>query len=51
LYILIFTFLGSNLKDKRFCTEWYQGLPKFNLLLISSSIKFDLLPSKLNVWE
>ena len=25
LYILIFKFLDSNLKDKRFCTEWQQA--------------------------
>ena len=36
LYILIFKFLGSNLEDKRFCTEWYQAFPNLNLLLISS---------------
>jgi len=36
LYILIFKFLDSKLEDKRFCTEWRQALPNFNLLLNSS---------------
>ena len=40
LYILIFIVLDSNLEDKRCCTEWYQALPGFNLLLISSWIEF-----------
>ena len=30
LYILVFTFLDSNLEDKRFCTEWQQAFPDFN---------------------
>ena len=33
LYILIFKFLDSKLKDKRFCTEWYQAIPDFKLFL------------------
>jgi hypothetical protein len=40
LYILIFKFLDSKLEDKRFCTEWQQAFPDFNLLLISSWIEF-----------
>jgi hypothetical protein len=40
LYILIFTFLGSRREDKRFWTEWYQALPEFSHLLISSWIEF-----------
>ena len=40
LYFLIFTFLNSKLVDKRFCTEWKQAFPDFNLLLISSWIEF-----------
>jgi len=36
LYILIFKFLDSKLEDKRFCTEWQQAFPDFNLPLISS---------------
>jgi len=38
LYIVIFKFLDSKLEDKRFCTEWWQAFPDFNLLLISSWI-------------
>ena len=33
LYILIFIFLDSKLQDKRFCTEWQQAFPDFNLPL------------------
>jgi hypothetical protein len=36
LCILIFTFLCSQLEDKRFYTEWWQTFPGFSLLLISS---------------
>ncbi|PNF25245.1 hypothetical protein B7P43_G13294, partial [Cryptotermes secundus] len=36
LYILIFMFWDSRREDKRFWTEWYQALPQFSLLLISS---------------
>jgi len=43
LYILIFTFFDRKLKDKRFCTEWQQAFPDFNLLLISSLIEFCFL--------
>jgi hypothetical protein len=32
--ILIFTFFDSKLHNKRFCTEWLQAFPDFNLLLI-----------------
>ena len=35
LYILIFKFLDGKLDDKRFCTEWLQAFPNFNLLLVS----------------
>jgi hypothetical protein len=38
-YIPIFTFLGSRWEGKRIWTEWYQALPEFDLLLISSRIK------------
>jgi len=38
--IFIFTFLDSKREDKRFCTEWQQAFPGFNLLLISSWIEF-----------
>jgi hypothetical protein len=40
LFILIFTFLDSILEDKRFCTEWQQAFPDFNLLFISSWTEF-----------
>jgi len=40
MYILIFKFLDSKLEDKRFCIEWLQAFPDFNLLLISSWIEF-----------
>jgi hypothetical protein len=30
-------FLYSNLEDKRFCIEWQQTFPDFNLLLIYPS--------------
>ena len=40
LYILIFKFLDSKLKNKRFCTEWQHTFPDFNLLIISSWIEF-----------
>ena len=40
LYILIFIFLDSELKNERFCTEWQQAFPDFNLLLISSWVEF-----------
>ena len=36
LYIFIIKVLESKLEDKRFCTEWHQIFPEFNLLLISS---------------
>ena len=32
--------MDSNLEDNRFCTEWYQAFPNFNLLLISSWTEF-----------
>jgi len=32
LYILIFKLSDGKLKDKRFCTEWQQAFPDFNLL-------------------
>jgi hypothetical protein len=40
LQIVIFMFLDNRQEDKRFCTKWQQAIPKFNLLLISSWIKF-----------
>jgi hypothetical protein len=40
LYILIVMFLDSRREDRRFWTEWKQALPEFNLLLISSWIRF-----------
>jgi hypothetical protein len=39
LYIANFTFFDRRREDKRFWTEWYQPLPEFNLLSISSWIK------------
>ena len=38
--ILILKFLDDKLEDKRFCTEWLQAFPDFNLPLISSWIQF-----------
>ena len=38
--ILISKFLDSTLEDERFCTEWYQTFPDFNLLLLSSWLQF-----------
>ena len=36
LYILNFKkILDSKLEDKKFCTEWQQAFPGFNLLFIS----------------
>ena len=32
--------MDSKLEDQRFCTEWQQAIPQFNLLLISSWIEF-----------
>jgi hypothetical protein len=41
LHILIFTFLDSRREYKKwFWTEWKQALQKFNILVISSWIKF-----------
>jgi hypothetical protein len=40
LYILIFTLLYSELEDKRFCAEWQQAFPDFNLLFISLWMQF-----------
>jgi hypothetical protein len=40
LHILIFKFVDSNREGRRFWTEWQQALLEFNLLLISSWIKF-----------
>jgi hypothetical protein len=51
LYFLIFTFLDSRREDESFWTEWQQALPEFNLLLISSWIKFwfvTVVPKYLN---
>ena len=38
--ILTLKFFDSKLEDKRFCTEWLQALPDFNLLSVSSWIEF-----------
>jgi hypothetical protein len=38
---LIFIFLDSKVKDKRFCTEWQQSFPDFN----------DSWVLKLSLWE
>jgi hypothetical protein len=51
LCILIFTFLDSSREDKRLYTEWQQALPEFNLLLISSWIRFCFLYSFQNIWK
>jgi hypothetical protein len=50
LYRNLYT-LDSNLLDKRFCTEWQQEFPDFNLLLISSWIELwfvRVVPKYLN---
>ena len=52
LYVLIFIFLDRKLEHKRFCTEWYQAFPDFNLPLISSWIEFwfvKIFPKYLNL--
>jgi hypothetical protein len=43
LCFLIFMFLGSSKEDKRFLTGWLEMLPEFNLFLLLSCTKFDLL--------
>jgi hypothetical protein len=48
LNILIFTFLYSRRKNKRFWTEWYQISLEFNLLLISIWVKFWFVTVVLN---
>ena len=51
LYILIFKFFDSNLEDKRFCIEWKQAFPDFNLPLISYWREFlyvKIFPKYLN---
>jgi hypothetical protein len=40
LYILIFKFLVSKVKNKIFYTEWQQAFPDCNLLFIPSWIEF-----------
>ena len=40
LFTLIFIFLDSKWKDKKFCTEYQQAFTDFNLLLISSCMEF-----------
>jgi hypothetical protein len=40
LYIFIFISLDSKLEHERFCTEWWQAFPDFNLPLIYSWIEF-----------
>lgn len=39
LFILIFIFLGLKLEGKRFCTDWWQAFPDFNLFEIYSWMK------------
>jgi hypothetical protein len=34
-YIKIFTFLVSRWEYKRFCTEWYQAFPEFNIFSLA----------------
>jgi len=47
LCFLIFTFVDSKLESKRFCTEWQQAYPDFNLLLISSWTEFWFIRSRI----
>jgi hypothetical protein len=44
-----FSFLDSQ-EDYRFCTAWWQALPGFNVISISSWIKLWLLLSFRNIW-
>jgi hypothetical protein len=46
LYILIFVFLDSRLKDKRFCTKWYWLPIQYSVLFFPKSCK----RLSLNVW-
>jgi hypothetical protein len=39
------------LEDRRFWTEWQQALPEFNLLLISSRIKFFTCYCRFQIFE
>jgi hypothetical protein len=51
LYILIFMFLDSRQEYKRLWIKWWQAIPEFSLLLISSGIKFwfvTVVPKYLN---
>ena len=51
LYIIIFIVFDSKLEDKRFCTDWKQAFPHFNLRLISAWIEFwsiKIVPKYLN---
>jgi hypothetical protein len=51
LHFPVFIFLDSRREDKRFWTELYQALSEFNLLLISSWIRFwfvTVVPKYLN---
>jgi hypothetical protein len=43
MYISMLIVLNIKLEDKTFWTEWYQVLPQFNLLLISSWMQFWFL--------
>jgi hypothetical protein len=36
----MFVFLDNKVEDKKFCTEWQQAFPGFNLFLISYWIEF-----------
>ena len=50
LNILIFKFFDSKLEDKRFCTEWKQAFPDFNMLLVSSWMEVWFVQFFLNIW-
>jgi hypothetical protein len=45
-----FNVLNSGREYRRFWTEWWEALHEFNLLLISSCIRFCLLLSFSNIW-
>ena len=51
LYMVTFTFLDSKLEDKRFCTEWWQALPDFSLLLIYSWTDFSFVKVVPKCWN
>jgi len=49
LYSLIYIFIDSKWTGRNFGTKWYQAVPEFNLLLISSRLKLDSLVSLSNI--